>query len=184
MLRHGFHNFVRLNCGLHRQYHVPRNINPTVLTTGCIEFLKDLNAKCKSDHTDCLTKRAEVFKTGVYGYREDTRAIREGVWIANTIPDDLKRRHVEITGPGNDAKMVINALNTEANGYMLDLKDSKVPSLNNVMGAHENITYEVCMKLSAKKLKKTNQVENENVITNRDLTTVFVRVHGMWWCEG
>jgi malate synthase len=184
MLLHGSHNLVRLNRGVHRRLHVPRNIKPSVLSTGCIEFLKELNAKCKSDHADCLTKRAEVFRTGTYGYREDTRAIREGVWIANTIPDDLKRRHVEITGPGNDAKMVINALNTDANGYMLDLEDSMVPSWNNVMDAHANIIDAVRGKLTAKKLdEKTNQVIKEYSVTNLDLPTLFVRVRGIHMFE-
>ena len=38
-------------------------------------------------------------------------------------------RHVELTGPGNDAKMVIHAMNSEANGYMLDLEDSMAPTV-------------------------------------------------------
>ena len=189
-----------------RSLHVPRNINPAVLSTDCIAFLKELNTRCKNNHTECLAKREVVFNAGVYGYREDTKAIRDGVWIANTIPDDLKRRHVEITGPGNDAKMVINALNTDADGYMLDLEDSMVPSWNNVMDAHANIIDAVRGKLTAKRpyyeatpleLSPTelnpktsvrpaflsNTRVKEYSITNRRLPTFFVRVRGIHMFE-
>lgn len=75
----------------------------------------------------------------VLGRREDLSRIRDGSWQCGTTPDDLECRHVEITGPGNDAKMVINALNSTADGYMFDLEDSMAPTVNNVKMAHANI---------------------------------------------
>src|SRR4051794_20979265 len=46
-------------------------------------------------------------------FRDDTAAIREGDWRILSIPADLTRRIVEITGPV-DRKMIINALNSGA----------------------------------------------------------------------
>ena len=71
--------------------------------------------------------------------RDDTSGIRNSDWEAASTPENLQRRWVEITGPGNDPKMVINALNSCADGYMLDLEDSMTPTKANVLQAHENI---------------------------------------------
>ncbi len=60
--------------------------------------------------------------------RQDTAWIREDKsWKGPSIVPELSKRWVEITGPAGDAKMVINALNSGANGYMADLEDSQVP---------------------------------------------------------
>ena len=48
------------------------------------------------------------------------------------IPDDLKCRHVELTGPASDNKMFINSLNSQADCYMADIEDSLSPTRNNV----------------------------------------------------
>ena len=91
-----------------------------------------------------LKKRRQA----VLGIREDTVGIRNSEWQAGATPDDLQRRWVEITGPGNDPKMVINALNSTADGYMLDLEDSMAPTKENVLKAHENIRQAVDGSLS------------------------------------
>jgi len=73
------------------------------------------------------------------GVRDDLEHVRTQNWQAAPTPQDLLCRHVEITGPGNDAKMVINALNSQADGYMFDLEDSMSPTVANVRDAHQNI---------------------------------------------
>lgn len=75
----------------------------------------------------------------VFAFRKDTEHIRKGNWTASSIPSTLEKRWVEITGPGNNPKMVINAMNSRANGYMLDLEDSMTPSETNLQRAYENI---------------------------------------------
>ena len=44
------------------------------------------------------------YNKNIFCYREDTEEIRKGDWEANTIPENLRERHVELTGPGNDPK--------------------------------------------------------------------------------
>ena len=87
-----------------------------VLSPGCLDFLENLNDKMGDKHQKCLDIRANKFKQNNYNFRSDTQKIREGNWIINNTPKDLVKRHVELTGPGNDAKMVINSLNSDADG--------------------------------------------------------------------
>ena len=47
-------------------------------------------------------------------------------------------RRVEITGP-TDRKLVINALNSGAKGFMADLEDSTAPTWENVVVGHVNL---------------------------------------------
>merc|ERR1712000_779944 len=55
-------------------------------------------------------------------------------WKVKHIPEDLRDRRVEITGPV-DRKMVINALNSGAKTFMADFEDSNAPSwANNIEG--------------------------------------------------
>ena len=52
-----------------------------------------------------MDQRERSQEKNIFCYREDTEEIRKGDWEANTIPENLRERHVELTGPGNDSKM-------------------------------------------------------------------------------
>jgi malate synthase len=54
------------------------------------------------------------------------------------IPDALQDRRVEITGP-TSRKMVINALNSGARGFMADFEDSNSPYWANMVGGQVNL---------------------------------------------
>jgi malate synthase len=54
-------------------------------------------------------------------------------------PDALQDRRVEITGP-TSRKMVINALNSGARGFMADFEDSNSPYWRNMMEGQVNLT--------------------------------------------
>ena len=56
------------------------------------------------------------------------RASATATWQVAPAPADLQDRRVEITGP-TDRKMVINALNSGARGFMADFEDSNSPTL-------------------------------------------------------
>lgn len=68
----------------------------------------------------------------------DTHAVREGDWTVAPLPNDLRDRRVEITGP-TDRKMVINALNSGANCYMADFEDSNTPTWTNLITGQQNL---------------------------------------------
>jgi malate synthase len=54
------------------------------------------------------------------------------------VPDALQDRRVEITGP-TSRKMVINALNSGARGFMADFEDSNSPYWGNMVGGQVNL---------------------------------------------
>jgi len=54
------------------------------------------------------------------------------------VPDALQDRRVEITGP-TSRKMVINALNSGARGFMADFEDSNSPLWANMVGGQVNL---------------------------------------------
>ena len=54
------------------------------------------------------------------------------------VPDDLQQRWVEITGP-TERKMVINALNSGADGFMADFEDANAPTWRNMVEGHINL---------------------------------------------
>jgi malate synthase len=64
-------------------------------------------------------------------------------WSVAPIPEDLLDRRVEITGPANSAKMVIQMLNGTPDGVadtaMIDFEDSMKPSWENVVSAVHNV---------------------------------------------
>jgi malate synthase len=55
------------------------------------------------------------------------------------VPDALQDRRVEITGP-TSRKMVINALNSGARGFMADFEDSNSPTWSNMIDGQVNLT--------------------------------------------
>jgi malate synthase len=64
--------------------------------------------------------------------------VREGEWKVAPIPPDLVDRRVEITGPV-DRKMIINALNSDANTFMADFEDSSSPTWEQMMDGQVNL---------------------------------------------
>ncbi|HVI59670.1 MAG TPA: malate synthase A [Luteimonas sp.] len=102
-----------------------------LLTPAALAFLADLHRRFDDRRRRLLAARRErqaAFDAGgLPGFRADTRAIREGDWRVAPIPEALRDRRVEITGPV-DPKMVINALNSGAQCYMADFEDSTAPT--------------------------------------------------------
>ncbi len=70
------------------------------------------------------------------------RAIREGAWQVAPLPPALQKRYVEITGPA-DPKMIINALNSRADGFMADLEDAFTPHPAKLLTAYEALYHAV-----------------------------------------
>ena len=67
-----------------------------------------------------------------------TEEIRESDWSVREIPNSLRDRRVEITGPV-DRKMIINALNANVNVFMADFEDSLSPTWENIQNGLVNM---------------------------------------------
>ena len=114
-----------------------------VLTDEALAFLASLHRSFDGRRVELLARRAERVARWNAGalpdFLTETREVREGDWTVAPPPADLRDRRVEITGP-TDRKMVINALNSGARGFMADFEDSLSPTWANVVGGHVNLT--------------------------------------------
>ena len=72
------------------------------------------------------------------GFLEETAEIRDGDWQVPPPRPDYEDRRVEITGP-TDRKLVINALNSGAKGFMADFEDANSPTWQNQVEGHLNL---------------------------------------------
>tara|TARA_B100000963_G_scaffold164809_1_gene143098 strand:+ start:417 stop:1877 length:1461 start_codon:yes stop_codon:yes gene_type:complete len=102
-----------------------------------------------------------------------TEEIRKSDWSVRKIPDNLRDRRIEITGPV-DRKMIINALNSNVNVFMADFEDSLSPTWDNIHNglvnmrdaAHRTISFE-------------NPVTNKKYNLNSNPAILMCRVRGL-----
>jgi malate synthase len=113
-----------------------------VLSPEARRFLAMLQRRFNPTRESLLQRRAEVQAHidagGSLDFLADTAAVRAGEWTVTAAPDDLTNRRVEITGP-TDRKMLINALNSGATGYMADFEDANSPTWENMVEGQANL---------------------------------------------
>ena len=116
--------------------------------------------------------RQAAFDGGVEpDFLPDTRAVREGDWRVAPVPADLQNRRVEITGP-TERKMMINALNSGAPGYMVDFEDSLSPTWENMIEGQINLTDAIDRTISF------DQGDGRVYMLNEKVATMLVRPRG------
>jgi malate synthase len=113
-----------------------------VLTADALELVAELQRRFGTTRDELLAARAARRKRLRQGelldFLYETRGVREGDWKVAPGPPDLQQRWVEITGP-TDRKMVINALNSGADGFMADFEDANAPTWRNMVAGHINL---------------------------------------------
>ena len=113
-----------------------------ILTPDALRFVAMLEKAFRNTRKTLLERRQKVQASLDSGWKPDflpeTKEIREGDWQVAPIPDDLKDRRVEITGPVT-RKMVINALNSGASVYMADFEDSHAPTWAGTIDGQINV---------------------------------------------
>src|SRR4051795_10124960 len=106
-----------------------------VLTPDALDLVATPHRELDATRRQLLARReerqAELDAGCSLDFLEETREIREGDWTIAPEPDALADRRVEITGP-TSRKMVINALNSGAKGFMADFEDSNSPTWDNM----------------------------------------------------
>lgn len=135
-----------------------------------------------------LEKRAERQKEYDNGklpdfLDRDSEAVT-GDWRVRPIPTELQTRRVEITGPVNSAKMVINMLNRNEDGAradmaMLDFEDSMKPSFNNVLDGYKNVIAAVKGDLSYVAPHEFGKPGKEYKLNSKDMAYVMIRARGL-----
>ena len=113
-----------------------------VLTADALAFLDELQSRFSLRLNALMIARKRrqdrIDRGELPDYLAETADIRKGIWEAAPIPDALKDRRVEITGPV-DRKMMINALNSGAKVFMADFEDATSPSFGNIIAGHANM---------------------------------------------
>jgi malate synthase A len=115
-----------------------------ILTPDALRFLKNLHHNFEKKRQALLDDRkvlqSQIDKGSYFpDFDPATAKIRQDKgWHGAAIPDDLRDRRVEITGP-TDRKMVINALNSGAKVFMADFEDSNSPTWRNQLEGQLNL---------------------------------------------
>ena len=113
-----------------------------VLTPGALAFVSALQREFGPRRQQLLhareQRRARLAAGEMLDFLDDTRKIHASDWRVAPVPDDMQQRWVEITGP-TDRKLVINALNSGADGFMADFEDANAPTWRNMVEGHINL---------------------------------------------
>jgi malate synthase len=108
-----------------------------ILSDDALAFVAELHGRFGARRNELLQARAE--RGAPSGFLEETREIREDAsWSVRPPRSDYEDRRVEITGP-TDRKLVINALNSGAKGFMADFEDANSPTWQNQIEGHVNL---------------------------------------------
>jgi len=141
-----------------------------ILSDDALAFVGELHGRFGARRHELLQARSE--RGAPSGFLEETREIREdSSWSVPAPRDDYADRRVEITGP-TDRKLVINALNSGAKGFMADFEDANSPTWVNQVEGHANlidaiegtITYE--------------SADGKHYELNDEIATLLVRPRG------
>src|ERR1700676_2681666 len=120
----------------------PSQMETGILTPEARAFLLKCEAGVEPRRQELLARRRTVQQDIDNGklpdFLPETAGIRESDWKVAAIPEDLRDRRVEITGPV-DRKMIINALNSGANVFMADFEDSNSPTWRNNLEGQLNL---------------------------------------------
>jgi malate synthase len=113
-----------------------------ILSPNALEFVSELHAEFDERRQELLSARAErrarLAEGEMLDFLPETQDVRSGDWRVAPVPEALAQRWVEITGP-TDRKMVINALNSGADGFMADFEDANAPSWHNMVQGQINL---------------------------------------------
>jgi len=144
-----------------------------ILTKDCVEFLIELSNTFEHHRKKLLGLRCSI-QQKINNGSLPKQHFNDKDWKIKTIPEKLKDRTIEITGPV-DRKMIINALNSNANGYMADFEDSTSPTWKNIIEGQINLRDAINNNISFDNGRKIYKLKDN--ITN--LTTLFVRPRGL-----
>ncbi len=146
-----------------------------ILSPDAVAFLAELHGRFGARRNDLLRAREErraAWKAGEsLAFLPETAAIREDEWTVAPPRADYLDRRVEITGP-TDAKMMINALNSGARGFMADCEDAVSPTWENVVRGQRNLLEAVAGTLAYE------SADGRAYSLGEDLATLVVRPRG------
>ena len=159
---------------------IPRNdVEDQILTPEASQFLTGLARQFEPRRQELLARRKvrqqQIDAGALPDFLPETAHIRESEWTVAPIPQDLRDRRVEITGPV-DRKMIINALNSGASVFMADFEDSNSPTWTN------NIEGQANLRDAVEGTIRYSSPEGKQYSLNPQVATLLVRPRG-WHLE-
>lgn len=163
-----------------------------VLSPQALEFLIGLHRQFEPERRRLMRIRREKQQAWNAGetpdYLDQSSFAVSGDWKVGPIPDDLRVRRVEITGPADTAKMVINMLNRSSGGVradtaMLDFEDALKPSWRNLISGQLNVKAAAENDLSHLEPARDGKPEREYRLNPEDRAVAIVRPRGLHLLE-
>ncbi|CAN5754317.1 malate synthase A [soil metagenome] len=155
----------------------PTDFHPeTHLPKGFMEFLLPLHRELTPRQQALIDKRAEVLTTSHQGRKPEYLPLSEataGVWKIQ-LPGWCADQRNQMTGPADDAELVVKMLNSGAPGVMLDLEDSMANFWLNLKLGIDNIVSALKGDLTYFDAKR-----NRTVGIDVSKTVVFTRSRGL-----
>ncbi len=153
----------------------------SILNPEALAFVGSLVRRFGPGRMELLAKRRERQARYDQGelpsFLAETRAIRDGDWKVAAPPSTLQKRVVEITGPV-DRKMIINALNSDADVFMADFEDSSAPAWDVVIGGQINLLDAV-----EGSIEFVDEARGKHYQLQDDPAILFVRPRGLHLIE-
>ncbi|PUZ47728.1 hypothetical protein GQ55_7G189700 [Panicum hallii var. hallii] len=148
-----------------------------VLTRGALAFVAGLQREFRGAVRHAMERRREAQRRYDAGepprFDPATRVVREGEWRCAPVPPAFADRTVEITGPAEPRKMVINALNSGAKVFMADFEDALSPTWENLMNGQVNLRDAVAGTITFRDAARGREYR-----LNDQTTKLFVRPRG------
>src|ERR1041385_298383 len=146
------------------------------LPKGFLEFLLPLHSQLTPRQRDLSRKRAAVLAASHQGQKPNYLPPSEATtsdWMI-PLPDWCADQRNQMTGPADDAELVVKMLNSGAPGVMLDLEDSMANTWSNLNTGLKNIDAALRGELTYFDAKRKT-----NAGINKSKTVVFIRPRGL-----
>src|SRR5687768_2972634 len=155
----------------------PPEFNPeTDLPEGFLAFLLPLHQELSPRQQSLIRKRAAVLTTAHQGQKPNYLPPSEATTTRWSIPlpEWCADQRNQMTGPADDAELVVKMLNSGAPGVMLDLEDS-------MANTWENLEQGIRNSLSAMhgELGYFDQKRDKQIAIEPSDTVIWVRVRGL-----
>ncbi len=153
---------------------------PSVLTSGFVEFLRPLHQAFSPRQRALAAAREDALERAQRGNLPSHLTPSEatnGDWKVS-LPAWCADQRNQMTGPADDAELVVKMLNSGAPGVMLDLEDSMANHWPNLLRGIENIDLALRGRLIYFDKKRNREVSIQS-----SSTVIWTRPRGLHLCQ-
>src|SRR4051794_14689891 len=160
----------------HAMNSAPQNFNAARdLPEGFLDFFLPLHRRFTARQQEFIARRAQVLNESHHGRRPNHLPASEAAtdWKI-ALPEWCQDQRNQMTGPADDADLVVKMLNSGAPGVMLDLEDSTANYWDNILRGVENI-----LKALRGELSYNDKKRQRTVTIQPSKTVIFTRPRGL-----